>query len=374
MKYYIISGETSGDLHGAKLIQQLKSIDSKSEFRAWGGNNISKQNVPLDKNISELAFMGFTEVVKNLRKILDNFKQCKKNILDYNPDAIILIDYPGFNLRIARWAKKKSIKVLYFISPTVWAWNTKRVYTVKEYVDKMYVILPFEKEFYKKYGVEVEYFGHPLVETISNYKKPEFNSFCKENNLSGKPIIAILAGSRKQEVKDMLPIMIEASRDFNDYEFVIAGSHSVSEKIYKQIIGKSDVKILFNKTYDILSSATAGLVTSGTATLETALFGVPQVVCYKGGKISVAIAKMVASVKYISLVNLILDKQVVTELIQKELNNSSVIKELKAILPEGKKRSKIIKNYDELNKILGSYNSYYLIAENIYQRMSGNND
>lgn len=370
MKYFVIAGEVSGDLHGSKLIAELKKKDPHLKIRAWGGDKIANKNVPIDKHIKELAFMGFTEVVKNIGKIMRNFKTCKKNIKDFNPDAIILIDYPGFNLRIAKWAKKQNYKVLYFISPAIWAWNTKRVYTVKKSVDKMYVILPFEKQFYQKFEVDVEYYGNPLLQTIKEHTKPDFNNFCKENQLSGNPIIALLPGSREQEVKVNLEIMMQTAKNFVDYEFVIAGSENVDKSIYNKITGEKDIKILFNKTYDLFSIAEAGIIKSGTGTLEAALFGLPQIVCYKGGTISIAIARMLAKVKYISLVNLIAEKEVVKELIQNDFTEFNATGELKKILKNGSNRDQIIKDYKKLYDILGDYDSYKCIAESIDKTMN----
>lgn len=365
MKYYIVAGEPSGDLHASKLIEQIKIVNPNAKFRAWGGDLIKKQNIELDKHIKDLSFMGFVEVLLNIFTILRNFRECKINITDFNPDAIIFVDYPGFNLRMAKWAKKNGYKVLYFISPTVWAWDTKRVYTVKKYVDKMYVILPFEKEFYKKFDVDVEYFGNPIVETIKNYKKPEFDEFCKTNNLSGKPIVALLPGSRKQEITRMLPVMIKSAMSFNQFEFVVAGSNNVNKEVYEKIIQGYNIKVIYNQTYDILALSKAGVVTSGTATLEAALFNVPQVVCYKGGSISVFIAKMVAKVKYISLVNLILNKPAVKELIQKDFNNITLLKELNLLLLYNNYYSQTVKDYKTLLQILGDYKTYNRIAVHI---------
>ncbi|PLX06237.1 MAG: lipid-A-disaccharide synthase [Marinilabiliales bacterium] len=369
MKYFVLAGEASGDLHGSFLVEQLKKVDENSEFEGWGGDLLAKQGVKIHKHISELAFMGFVEVVQNLSTIKNNFKLCKKQIEDYNPDVVIYVDYTGFNLRMAKWVKSKGYKSLYFISPNVWAWKAKRVYKIRDYTDMMYTILPFEKEFYKSYNIEVEYFGHPLVDAVDRYEKSEFKEFCKNNNLSGKPIVALMAGSRKQEIRHMLPIMAEIAEEFTEYEFVITGAPAIDEEFYKEFIENKPVKLLFNKTYEILSHSVAGLITSGTATLEAALFGLPQVVCYKANSVSVAIARFVANVKYISLVNLILDKPAVVELIQKDLNKTRLKKELLNILPNGARLEEIKENYISLYKKLDQPGVYKRVAVNMYNRL-----
>jgi lipid-A-disaccharide synthase len=362
MKYFIIAGEASGDLHGSHLIKEIKLFKPNAEIQAWGGNLMQEQGAVIKKHINELAFMGFVEVLENLRTILKNFKLCKKQIKEFNPDTVIFIDYPGFNLRMAKWVKKNNYKSVYFISPNVWAWKSSRAYKIRDYIDQMIVILPFEKEFYKKYGIEVKYFGHPLMDAIKNHKKTSFEEFCTENNLSNKPKIAVLPGSRKQEIKHILPIMTEIVDKFPEYEFVIAGTSTIPIDLYKQNIKSENVKLLFGKTYDILANSTAGLIKSGTSTLEAALFDLPQVVCYKGGKISVAIAKIVAKVKYISLVNLILDKPSVKELIQNDLNKDNLIQELNKILPKGENYQAIKADYNELFELLDSKDIYKNIA------------
>jgi len=370
MKYFIIAGEASGDLHGSHLVKHIKSVDKHADFEGWGGDLLIDQGVKVNKHIKELAFMGFVEVVQNLSQIRKNFKLCKKQITEYNPDAVIFVDYPGFNLRLAKWVKNNSFRSIYFISPNVWAWKASRVYKVRDYTDKMYVILPFEKEFYAKHGVKVEYFGHPLANIILNYNKKPESKFRKEYDLDTKPIIALMAGSRKQEIRHMLPIMVEVSKQFPDYNFVITGAPAIEADFYSQFLVDTNVKLVFGKTYEILSHSVAGLITSGTATLEAALFGLPQVVCYKGGKISVAIARWVANVKYISLVNLIIDKNVVCELIQDDLNTHSLFNQLKKIVPGGEKVSFIKDNYITLYKKLENNNVYLKIAESIIDSIS----
>ncbi len=353
MKYYIIAGEASGDLHGSNLMKSIINQDPKAEIRFWGGDLMEQVGGTLVKHYRDLAFMGFAEVVMNLKTILKNIDFCKKDILEFNPDVLIFIDYPGFNMRIAKWAKTKKIRTHYYISPQIWAWKENRINAIKRDFDKMYVILPFEKDFYeKKHHYPVEFVGHPLIDAIHNRPKTDEKKFREENNLNEKPIIALLPGSRKQEISKMLSIMLSVVDDFKDYQFVIAGAPSQDFLFYEKFLGNKNVKYISNKTYDLLSVATAALVTSGTATLETALFKVPEVVCYKGNWISYQIAKRIITLKYISLVNLIMDKEVVKELIQDELNKKNLSNELSKLLnPET--RAVILKNYDVLENKLG---------------------
>ena len=354
MKYYIIAGEASGDLHGSNLIKALKKTDANAEFRAWGGDMMQRAGADIVKHYRNLAFMGFVEVVMNLRTILNNLSFCKKDILNYKPDALILIDYPGFNLRIAKWAKKQGIKIIYYISPQVWAWKENRVKTIKQCVDKMLVILPFEKDFYKKWNYEVTYVGHPLVEVVDNYSK----TTGQQNNVLPsiqKPIVALLPGSRKQEILKKLPIMLDVSKEFPAYQFVVAKAPGQEDSFYNKILSQyPDVKAVGGKTYDLLLHAKAALVTSGTATLETALFGLPEVVCYKGSPISYEIAKRVIKIKYISLVNLIMDKPVVKELIQHELTVKNATKELNDILNSPERIQQLNTDYRQLHEILSA--------------------
>ncbi len=356
MKYYIISGEASGDLHGSNLIKQIKKLDANANIRAWGGDLMQQEGAKIVKHYKDLAFMGFVEVLMNIRTILKNISFCKNDILDFAPDVLVLIDYPGFNLRIAEFASKNNIKVVYYISPQIWAWKQSRVHKIKKYVDKMLVILPFEKDFYAKYNYPVEFVGHPLLDAISDDILNNFdkNKFIKENNLLNKPIIALLPGSRKQEIRIKLPIMLSLIDYYPDYQFVIAGATSLPDGFYKQFLSKKDnVKILFGKTYDILNASDAALVTSGTATLETAIFEVPQVVCYKSGsRISYEIAKRLVKIKYISLVNLIMDKELVKELIQDDLNTKNLKSELDKVLTTN--RSRILSDYKQLKQKLGN--------------------
>ena len=351
MNYYIIAGEASGDLHGSNLIKELHKVDAGATIRCWGGDKMQAAGATLVKHYRDLAFMGFVEVIKNIRTIFKNLSLCKADILLTKPDVLILIDYPGFNLRIAEWAKENNIKVIYYISPQVWAWKENRVKKMKQCIDKMLVILPFEKDYYlEKWNWEVEYVGHPLLEEIKNGKWKQENK-----SLSVKPIIALLPGSRKQEILKKLPVMLEVSKAFPAYQFIVAKAPGLEESFYSEMIqAYSNVSTVSNHTYSLLQQSTAALVTSGTATLETALFNVPQVVCYKGNSISYIIAKQLVNIKYISLVNLIMDKEVVKELIQHEMNAENLCLELKDILPGGIKRENVIDNYKKLKELLSS--------------------
>ncbi len=369
MKYYIIAGEASGDLHGSNLMKALNLQDEAASFRFWGGDLMQKVTGTLVKHYRELAFMGFVEVLINLRTIFNNISFCKKDIESFNPDVIIFIDYPGFNMRIAKWAKQKGIPTHYYISPQIWAWKEGRIKKIKRDVDEMYVILPFEKDYYKrKHNVSVHFVGHPLIDAISNRKQVAPEKFRLENGLDDRPIIALLPGSRKQEIKKMLTVMISIVEDFNDYQFVIAGAPSQDTDFYKQFINNKNVHLILNKTYDLLSLSYAALVTSGTATLETALFKIPQVVCYKSSSISYEIAKRIIKLKYISLVNLILDREVVTELIQKEFNSKRLKKELIQIL-DNYNRAVLFLDYYDLEKKLGRIGASEKTAELILESL-----
>ena len=353
MKYYIIAGEASGDLHGSNLMKALYKEDPTADIRFWGGDLMQNVGGTLVKHYRELAFMGFVEVIFNLKTILNNIKICKKDITSFQPDVVIFIDYPGFNLRIAKWTKECGFKNHYYISPQIWAWKENRITEIKRDIDKMYVILPFEKSFYEdKHHFPVEFVGHPLIDAIHNQKPIDAAVFRTENQLNEKPIIAILPGSRKQEITKMLSVMLSVVNDFPDYQFVIAGAPSQEHSFYKTFISNENIKFISNKTYDLLQNATAALVTSGTTTLETALFKVPEVVCYKGSWASYQIAKRIVTLKFISLVNLIMDKEVVTELIQEDCSTKRIREELKKIL-ESKHRSTILQEYELLEQKLG---------------------
>ncbi|GAB3008707.1 lipid-A-disaccharide synthase [Niabella terrae] len=355
-RYYLIAGEASGDLHGSNLIYALKALRPDADFRCWGGDKMQAAGARLVKHYKDLAFMGFIEVVKNLPTILKNLKTCKADIAAYKPDVLILIDYPGFNLRIAEWAKQQGYKVIYYISPQVWAWKEGRVKKMKRCIDKMLVILPFEKDYYReKWNWEVEYVGHPLIEEIDKHqlKKNELQILDAAGNENTRPVIALLPGSRKQEIEKKLPVMLEVSRVFPDYQFVVAQAPALDRSFYEHFTGTyPNVSIVNNRTYDLLQLATAALVTSGTATLETALFGVPEVVCYKGSEISYQIARRVIRIKYISLVNLIMDKEVVKELIQGEMNVANITRELQLLLQDRSKQEQIRRDYQALRTLL----------------------
>jgi lipid-A-disaccharide synthase len=399
MKYYIIAGEASGDLHGSNLIRELKKLDNNASIRCWGGDKMQEAGGELVKHYRDLAFMGFTEVLMNLRTIFRNLRFCKEDILQHKPDALVLIDYPGFNLRIASWAKQQGLKVIYYISPQVWAWKENRVKMMKQCIDKMLVILPFEKDYFKnKWNWEVEYVGHPLVEVVEEFSRqsavfsPQSSVFSRQSSVgslqsaassqqsavgSGQSavgsrqsavgsqqstsniqpptsnIIALLPGSRKQEIAKKLPVMLGVSKDFPGYEFVVAQAPAVEDEFYKTFTDQyPNVSIARNKTYDLLMQAKAALVTSGTATLETALFGVPEVVCYKGSPISYEIAKRVIKVKYISLVNLIMDKLVVKELIQHDMTVENLDRELGELLTNETRITQLKKDYADLKNLL----------------------
>lgn len=369
MKYYIIAGEASGDLHASNLMRGLKAANEQAEFRFWGGDLMEAVGGTLVKHYRDLAFMGFVEVVKNLRTILGNIKKCKADIESYQPDVLILVDYPGFNLRIADWAKKQGLKVFYYISPQIWAWHKSRIHQIKQNVDRMFVILPFEKAFYEKHNYEVEYHGHPLIDVIETHsKKPDFLA---QNNLSEKPIIALLPGSRRQEIDRLLSVMLEVIPRFPNYQFVIAAASATPLKVYEEILAKhsTNCKIVQHQTYDLLQHSKAALVTSGTATLETSLFHVPQVVCYKTSPLTYFIAKNLVDIKYISLVNLIADRPLVKELIQGTCNLENLTTELNEILEEGK-AAEITEEYGQLKKQLGELGVSKKIGERMMELLT----
>lgn len=357
MKYYIIAGEASGDLHASNLIRAIKKEDGEASFRAWGGDLMQAAGADVVKHYKELAFMGFAEVVMNLRTILRNIKNCKKDIQAYQPDAVILIDYPGFNMRIGEYVKSLGIKVYYYISPQIWAWKKKRGYSLKKWVDRMFVILPFEKAFYKQFDMDVDYVGHPLLDAIQKRdESPERKEkLRKALKLGEEPIVAILPGSRKQEIKSMLPIMLKQMDYFKDHQFVLAVAPGLDLAFFDSFKKQyPNLKLVNNRTYDLLEVSKAAMVTSGTATLETALFRVPEVVCYKGNLISYHIAKRLVNIKYISLVNLIMDEEIVRELIQNELTNDLLKEELGKLLKNTDYREKMLHNFDFLINKLGA--------------------
>jgi len=368
MKYYIIAGEASGDLHGSNLIKALKQKDAAAQIRCWGGNLMRNAGGDLAKHYKEMAFMGFLEVVKNIPTIFKNISFCKEDIQKFNPDLIIFIDFSGFNLRISKWAKKNGFKTNYYISPQIWASREGRIEKIKRDIDNMYVILPFEKDFYeKKHNYPVHFVGHPLIDAIENTKIIDNLSLREENNLHPeKPIIALLPGSRKQEVQKMLTVMLSVGEDFSEYQFVIAGAPSLSDSFYEPFLKERQIGYVSNQTYSLLKHSQAALVTSGTATLETALFEIPQVVCYKGNWISYQIAKRIITLDYISLVNLIMDKEVVKELIQNELTSKNLKQELSKIV-EGSERERMLSDYRSLKEKLGGNGASQLAAQLIIE-------
>jgi lipid-A-disaccharide synthase len=348
MKYYIIAGEASGDLHASKLMNGIKARDAQAEFRCWGGENMKQAGGTIVKHYRELAFMGFQEVILNIRTILRNISICKEDITSWNPDAVILVDYPGFNMRIAEFAKNKGYKVFYYISPQVWAWKKHRVHKLHKITDMAFVVMPFEKDFHARYGYHVEFTGHPMPDSMDLNAKIDEAVFRMKNDLGEKPIIALIPGSRKQELHRILPFMLKITERFSDYQFVIAGVSTLGEKFYLKQIKNYPAKVVYGQTYDLLRVSRAAAVKSGTVTLETAMLGVPQVVCYRFSFITALIAWMVVHVKYISLVNLILDRKVVAELIQYKFTANTLSRELAPLLPDGEARTRMLDDYKEL--------------------------
>ncbi len=350
MKYYLIAGEASGDLHGANLMKAILKNDPQAKFRYWGGDKMQAEGGMLVKHYRNLAFMGFAEVLLNIRTIRRNFAFCKKELLDFAPDVVVLIDYPGFNLRMAKYAHNKEMKVVFYISPTIWAWKQSRVYKIKKYVDRMMVILPFEKDFYAKFDYKVDFVGHPLLDELAEEKSVARKDFLKLNDLPDKPIVAVLPGSRMQEIKRILPKMLDMAPQFSEYQFVVAGVKSVAETAYL----KQKSPVVFEQTHALLRHAEAAMVASGTATLEAALLGVPQVVCYETSPVSYFIARLLVHIKFISLVNLILDREVVKELIQHKFSEKNLMVELHDLLKNDKRRKQIASEYVLLGKKLGN--------------------
>lgn len=354
MRYYLIAGEASGDLHGAGLIRALRSHDPSAEIRCWGGDQMEAAGATLVKHFRDLAFMGFVEVLRNLRTIFRNLRFCREDIDAFRPDVLILIDYPGFNLRIARWAHEQGYKVIYYISPQVWAWKEGRVRMMKQCIDKMLVILPFEKNYYRdRWQWEVDYVGHPLVETIDRFRAGAATAGLPRFAEAGHPLVALLPGSRRQEILKKLPVMLETTRRFPECRFVVARAPGLEEAFYTELLQPfPNVSAVSGQTYALLAQADAALVTSGTATLETALFGVPEVVCYKGSWLSYQIGRRVVNVKYISLVNLIMDKPVVEELIQDQLTADNLETSLRTLLYDTAVRQRLKKDYTDLHELL----------------------
>lgn len=355
MRYFIIAGEQSGDLHGSNLVRELKRKDPLSEIRCWGGDLMQSAGADLLMHYKKTAIMGFLTIIKHLGAVTRNMILCKKHIMEFQPDVVILIDYAGFNLRIAKFSTQAGFQVYYYISPKLWAWNERRVEKIRKYVDRLYIIFPFETDFYKRHHIEAIYCGNPLLdETERKFKTISSGDEVRKSlGLDNRPVIALLAGSRKSEVELILPVMVLMASHFPDYQFVLAGVKNLSDELYNKIIGDIPVRLIKEKTYEILSVSDAALVTSGTATLETALLNIPEVVCYRGDLFSMLIAWAVIKVKYISLVNLIVNQEIVKELIQFSLTEKSLMAELKAILPGGEKREKMLSDYQKLREIIG---------------------
>ena len=371
MRYFIVAGEQSGDLHGSNLVRELVTRDSNAEVKCWGGDLMESAGAEVLMHYKRTAFMGFVEVARNLGTIRNFLVLCKEQITRFNPDVVILIDYPGFNFRIAEFAKKSGFRVFYYISPKLWAWKEGRVEKVRKYVDRMYIIFPFEVDFYKKHGIVVEYRGNPLLDETEK-KLAAFGSreeVRESLGLDNKPVITLLAGSRRSEVRNILPPMLKAVRHFPGHQFVLAGVGNLPDELYQKIIGDYPVKLVKDKTYEILYISEAALVKSGTATLETALFGIPEIVCFRGDVVSMIIAWIVIKVKYISLVNLIAGYEAVKELIQYTLNEKNLVSELTAILPGGQKRDKILEDYNKVREILGPAGASERVAEDMVKAL-----
>ena len=365
MKYYIIAGEPSGDMHGANMMKQLKLRDPEAYFRVWGGDGMAEEAQELAKHTRETSFMGLFAVLWHLRTIRRNFRYCEEDLLAFKPDVLILIDNSGFNLRIAGFVKKSALKtrIFYYILPQAWAWKRKRVHTIQHLTDKRFAILPFEQDFYKSYGYELDYVGHPILDSLQKRKEELLSPrhFRQKHNLDERPIIALLPGSRKREVRTKLPIMMTLVSHFPDFQFVVAGTKNINEALYQKYI-RGGVKLIFGRTYDILNNATAALVTSGTATLETALFRVPQVVCYKPGWLTFQVLRHIVSIKYICMVNLILGRKVVEELVEGRLNERQLVQELRLLLQDAT-RERLKADYDELERKLGGPGASERVAD-----------
>lgn len=368
-RLYIIAGEASGDLHGGNLVRELfAQAQGELRIRAWGGDRMAAAGAEVVMHYRALAFMGFTQVIMNLRTILRNIDTCKRDIEAFKPDAIILIDYPGFNLRIAEWAQAKGIPVHYYISPQVWAWKKGRVRTIKRVVDRMYCILPFEEEWYARHGMKVDFVGHPLLDAIEQEGRNELLPLPGGDN---RPVVALLPGSRRQEISRVLPLMVQVAQRFPDHRFVLAAAPSVPDAVYESQLKDSSIALVKGRTYDVLRHARAALVTSGTATLETALFGVPEVVCYSGGALNVWIARRLVDIRFISLVNLIMDREVVRELIQGELTVSRMAGELEKLLHDGPERARMVEAFTALRERLGGPGASAKVASAVWKSLRG---
>ena len=373
MKYYIIAGEASGDLHGANLIKNLKRFDPDSQFRVWGGDKMKAAGGELVKHYKNHAFMGIVPVIKNLSTIRQNLKYVVEDITSFMPDALILIDYSGFNLRVAKRVRSIGFRIFYYISPQVWAWRQNRVHAIKKLTDKVFTILPFEKEFYRKYGIDVEYVGHPLLDSIKEFRDGftiSDEGFRIKNELSSKPIVALIPGSRKQELLAQLPIMLGTISNFTDYQFVIAGMSSIKPEIYEQCRKGYEVSLILDQTYELLSFSEAAIVTSGTATLEAALFNIPEIVCYRAGTLSYLLVKNLVKIQFISMVNLIVGRMVVKELVQNDLTVDKVTEELRLLLADQSYHEKMMDGYAELKNKMGGPGASHRTAQGMYDLLT----
>jgi len=372
MKYFIIAGEPSGDLHGSNLVRNLFIADPAAEISCWGGDMMKDAGAVLLKHYNETAFMGAWEVLVNIRKVRANFADCRRQITEMMPDVVILIDYPGFNLRIARYAKGLGLKVFYYIAPKLWAWREGRVKLIRAFTDRLYIIFPFETSFFARHGCEAHYLGNPLIDQIETYRAgaPARESLMASLGLEDKPVIALLSGSRQQEIRHILPAMVSVAHSLPDYQFVIAAMGHLPEELYRRPLGSMPVKVITNRTYEILSVAEAALVASGTATLEAALFDVPQVVCYRTSRVTYRLAKLVIKVRFISLANLIMDREIVRELVQNDLNQKNLHRELLNIISSGYRHDIIKSDYRQLRKLLGESGASSRIASDMVQNLT----
>lgn len=374
MRYYIIAGEASGDLHGSNLIKGIREIDSSAQIRCWGGDLMKEAGAELVKHYKEGAIMGFVEVVANLGKLAKNLNDCKNDIINYNPDVVVLIDYPGFNFRIAQFAKERGMRVFYYIAPKVWAWKENRVHKLKKYVDRLFIIFPFEIEYFKKWGIDAIYRGNPLLDSVDNHSSADETKedFQKRTGIgTAETTVALLAGSRRSEIKYLLPRMMQVADKYPNYRFLLACAPSMEREFYEGIVGKkcSNIKLLFGETYSILRHSDAAIINSGTASLEAALIGVPQVVCYGGNEISYQIAKRVVKLKYISLANLIMDKGLFKELIQHDCTPQKISQELDNLLNNSEYRAKMMSDYKNVRDVLGGKGASAKVARAMIEEL-----
>ena len=374
MRYFLIAGEASGDLHGSNLIKGIRSVDPSAQLRCWGGDLMQEAGAELIRHYKEGAIMGFVEVIANLGKLARNLQDCKNDIINYNPDVVVLIDYPGFNFRIAQFAKERGFRVFYYIAPKVWAWKEKRVHRLKKYVDRLFIIFPFEIDYFKKWGIDAIYNGNPLLDSVDNHPsaKETKEEFCKRADLNPhSTTVALLAGSRRGEIKYLLPRMIEVAKRYPSFQFLLACAPSVDLEFYKGIIGKkcSNIKLLVGETYSILRHSNAAIINSGTASLEAALIGVPQVVCYGGNEISYQIARMVVKLKYISLANLIMDKGLFKELIQHSCTPALISQELDQLLHNQEYRARMMQDYADVRTVLGGAGASAKVAKAMIEEL-----